>query len=657
LDVSEGAVVGVLGAWGSGKTSFINLARSEFAACDVPVLDFNPWMFSGSDQLVDSFFVELSAQLRLRGDPGKVGELLEDYGEAFSGLGWMPLVGTWIERTRGVAKILGKALQQRKQGVGSRRDHLKKALEALQNPIIIVLDDIDRLNSNEIRDVLRLIRLTASFPNLVYVVAFDRFRVEQALSEEGVPGRQYLEKIIQLVVDLPVISPEVLARQLLSAIDQALSGVEETGPFDEQFWPDVFAEVVRPLVRTMRDARRYAAAVAGTARTLGSQVALVDLLALEAIRVMLPEVYLGLPRAVSALTTVSGVYFGGDDHDAQRLKAQIESLIEAGGDEREVVRSAIQRLFPAASRHIGGSHYDPDFKKGWLRDRRVAHVDILRYYLEHVAGEGLQAFNTAEGAFALISDAVAFRDYLLSLDQDRLRETIAALETFEEHFTCADVVPGASVLLNLVPSMPDTRGSMFDFGARTTVSRVVYRLVRSCDGEAAVAAAVSATLPLVETLSSRNELVRMVGHRDGVGHKLVTEEAARGLERDWREQVRQAEPGALSAEWDLLRVVYAATHDLDDDETALKLLDTPQFTLALLKSSYSESMSQSVGSRSVRRRPQLAWEILVQVCGDEDDLKRRIDALDAAGLEGTDELLSLAKRYATGWRPKDFDDD
>jgi hypothetical protein len=106
-----------------------------------------------------------------------------------------------------------------------------------------------------------------------------------------------------------------------------------------------------------------------------------------------------------------------------------------------------------------------------------------------------------------------------------------------------------------------------------------------------------------------------------------------------------------------LRVVYAATHDLDDDETALKLLDTPQFTLALLKSSYSESMSQSVGSRSVRRRPQLAWEILVQVCGDEDDLKRRIDALDAAGLEGTDELLSLAKRYATGWRPKDFDDD
>ncbi len=41
LPASQGLVVGVFGPWGSGKTSFINLARTTFNEVDVPVLDFN----------------------------------------------------------------------------------------------------------------------------------------------------------------------------------------------------------------------------------------------------------------------------------------------------------------------------------------------------------------------------------------------------------------------------------------------------------------------------------------------------------------------------------------------------------------------------------------------------------------------------------------
>jgi predicted KAP-like P-loop ATPase len=56
---SEALWVGGLGLWGSGKTSFVNLARKAFATAGAHVLDFNPWMFSGAEQLVESFFVEL----------------------------------------------------------------------------------------------------------------------------------------------------------------------------------------------------------------------------------------------------------------------------------------------------------------------------------------------------------------------------------------------------------------------------------------------------------------------------------------------------------------------------------------------------------------------------------------------------------------------
>src|SRR5262245_7860043 len=64
---SAGGVLAVIGPWGSGKTSLVNLTKSELLAEPaLTVIEFNPWMFSGAEQLVNAFFVELSAQLKLK---------------------------------------------------------------------------------------------------------------------------------------------------------------------------------------------------------------------------------------------------------------------------------------------------------------------------------------------------------------------------------------------------------------------------------------------------------------------------------------------------------------------------------------------------------------------------------------------------------------
>ena len=129
LDASQGVVVGVIGPWGSGKTSFVNLARTHWNEVGITVLDFNPWMFSGTDQLVQLFFVELSAQLRLRRELVDVGKDLEAYGELFSGMSWLPVVGPWAARLQSAVKILAKDFQRRKGGVGGRRKKVEKALQ------------------------------------------------------------------------------------------------------------------------------------------------------------------------------------------------------------------------------------------------------------------------------------------------------------------------------------------------------------------------------------------------------------------------------------------------------------------------------------------------------------------------------------------------
>ena len=213
LDASEGVVTGVLGPWGSGKTSFVNLVRPHLKKAGIEILDFNPWMFSGTEQLVESFFVELSAQLRGR-DCRRFDELaegLERYGEIFSGMGWLPVVGPWIERLRLVMKPLAKLRELRKEGITGRKGKVEKALADLTKPLVVVVDDIDRLTTPEIRAVFKLVRLTANFPNIIYITAFDRARVENALGgQEGISGRDYLEKILQWAIDLPEVPEEVM---------------------------------------------------------------------------------------------------------------------------------------------------------------------------------------------------------------------------------------------------------------------------------------------------------------------------------------------------------------------------------------------------------------------------------------------------------------
>ncbi|MCJ7481578.1 MAG: KAP family NTPase [Thermodesulfovibrionales bacterium] len=655
LDATQGIVVGVLGAWGSGKTSFVNLARNEFEQIGVPILDFNPWMFSGAEQLIISFFVELSAQLKIRKGLDDIGKDLEKYGETFSGIVWIPLVGPWIERLSSASKILGKLFKRRKKGIGDKRKTIEKSLRKLDKPIVVVLDDIDRLSSSEIRDVFKLVRLTASFPNIIYIVAFDRVRVERALEELGVPGRDYLEKILQVAADLPAIPSHILDQLIISAVDGALSNIEKTGHFDKQVWPDVFMEIIRPLIRNMRDVRRYAAAVYGTVYALKGQIALVDVLALEAIRLFLPDVFGQLHDSIEGLTQTSDISFRASG-DPPQFKEQIDGLIKAAGKYGPVVNALIERLFPAGIKYISGTHYGGDWKNSWFKERRIAHEDILKLYLERIEGESLQAFTAAEQAWNLMSDKPALDKYLRSLDLNHLEDVIASLENYEEQFASEHVIPGTIVILNLLPDLPRKQKGFLGLDTHFVVTRVAYRLVRSLKDLAAVEAAVRQILPELKYLFLKLELIRIIGYWEHVGHKLVSEAAASEFEKAWRDAVRSASVEDLIKEHNLIWILHLVKEKADASEGPINISDSPQMTLAVLISAQSEATSQSIGSRAIRRSLRLAWDDLIEIYGSEEILRERIKSLKTTKPKGVEELIELADKYISGWRPKNFED-
>lgn len=655
LDATEGAVVGVLGAWGSGKTSFVNMARPYLVNESWTVLEFNPWMFSGVGQLVDAFFSEIAAQLSTHSKFDAIAKGLSEYGEVFTSIGSLPVIGPWAKVAGAVGRQLRREARKRQAGgVSEPRDVVSGLLADLDRPIAVVIDDIDRLPTDDIRDVFRLVRLTGSFPNLVYILEFDRARVEKALTEDGVPGREYLEKILFWTMDLPAIRPETLASETLVALDEALSDLD-IGPFDAERWADVYPEIVRPLIRQMRDVRRYAASVRATATELGASVSLVDTLALEAIRVFLPDTFALLAKSVAHLTSPSGVLAGTVDSGESR--AAVTRLLEADAPNQAVLEALIHRIFPAAERFLPrGSHYGPEWSSIWLRGRRVAHADLLRLYLERIAGESLIAFVAAERTVAVLGDAGALASTFSEMDAGERSRVIAALETWEDEFAPEAVIPASSVLLSLLPDVAEGGGGMLALRPSTVVGRVVLRLLRRLPNAAARLIATTEILSRVASLSSQLDLIRLVGHRDNVGHKLVEEADANTLERSWRDRVRGADAESLLHEWDLLRVFYAARSEAGADEEPVGVPDSAALVRAFLGSSAGIARRQSIGNRAVKLSTHLAWDPLVAVFGSEEELRSRLEAARQAASEDEIGLFELADRYLSGWRPSGFED-
>jgi predicted KAP-like P-loop ATPase len=127
----------------------------------------------------------------------------------------------------------------------------------LRQPIAIFIDDVDRLGIGEIREVLKLIRNTAKFPNILYVVTMDKEYVAQQLGLVGIDGNLYLEKIFQLEISLPKMDDtEVLMTMRNELLAMTMSHKSVNDLFDDL--PQETKGMVLSVVPTFRSAKRFA---------------------------------------------------------------------------------------------------------------------------------------------------------------------------------------------------------------------------------------------------------------------------------------------------------------------------------------------------------------------------------------------------------------
>lgn len=124
---------------------------------------------------------------------------------------------------KAVATYFSSVAEAEAKSLDEAKNELSDMLRTLTRPMLVVIDDVDRLAGPELRLVFQLIKANADFPNLVYLVLFKRELVEEILTKEpSTNGREYLKKIVQVGFDVPRIQRSKLEAVPSSKLDVLL---------------------------------------------------------------------------------------------------------------------------------------------------------------------------------------------------------------------------------------------------------------------------------------------------------------------------------------------------------------------------------------------------------------------------------------------------
>src|SRR5262249_35921668 len=126
-------------------------------------------------------------------------------------------------------------------------------LKNQNRPILVFIDDIDRLTAEEIRQLFRVVKAIADFPNIIYILLFDKSVVIESLKQfQTISGEDYLEKIVQVPFELPLPDKTSLRGLLIENLNIILADLPSES-FDTNHWNNVYLEGIDHFIVTPRD--------------------------------------------------------------------------------------------------------------------------------------------------------------------------------------------------------------------------------------------------------------------------------------------------------------------------------------------------------------------------------------------------------------------
>ena len=508
---------------------------------------------------------------------------------------------------------------------------------------MIVIDDLDRLEDDEIRDVMKLVRIIADFPNVTYILSYDQKRLEEALGKDNPGrGRAYLEKIVQIVHHMPRISSSKLTKILLRDLEFTLQGLTFL-PFEKSYWQDLFFLAINPLFHDLRDVRRYLNSIRPTIEQIGDEITLPDILAMEALRILEPTFFSNLVKHPEILT---------EKKKRSNTKAEFDrtfqELLSLAGARAENCEKVLERVFPLLSDRYSVS----DWQSTWRKSRRMAHPDVFRIYIERILPEAEIPTHAVLEFISNINDEKALTSQFAGIDSTQLRNLLERIEDYENEFKIADDGAVVRILIEQLPRLPKQSTDMFDFGPEIAVGRVILRLLRNLSPQRRFEI-ISRQLSIISNISAKALLVNLA-----ISQKLVNESEANMLSKQLTQQIINTADEELASQDSLMGLlnIVRDNDEISGNEKIRHFAENDAWLLCMLASDLSKITALPLGSISASTEYGFSnWETLEFILSP-DTLHRRIHLINGKREQmHLDDRLGLALdtalKYVNGWRP------
>jgi hypothetical protein len=367
---SPSFVLALEGKWGSGKTSIINLIK-EFIRKETGnavIVDFNPWLIGSLDSVIEGFLVQLASSINqtLNSEVAtKAAANLLNFAKFLAPIKLIPGVEPWGTIVEKVLFTVGESAQaavdMSNLDLNKRKMAVQKSIEDVNRPIIVFIDDIDRLPPDEIRIVIQVIKAIGDFTRVSYLLAFDPEPVIKSLEYNGTyNGAGYLEKIVQAAYPIPRISYWHLKVFIRNHLNDLLANMQVTmSEVDNQLFSEVLdtTAVVRSL-STPRDVIRLINRLKITIKNILGEVNFADILAFETLELKYPKISNAIrnnPEIFLKTSLLEGDYILQDHLDDMTDDSETEEeprfvkdlLASCNPSEVKNIRSILSYIFPA----------------------------------------------------------------------------------------------------------------------------------------------------------------------------------------------------------------------------------------------------------------------------------------------------------------------
>lgn len=488
-------VIGLFGAWGCGKTSIINMALEHIDLAsknktddEKPiVIRFNPWNYSDQNQLITQFFKQLSVTLRrpdYAGEVKEAGERLETYAKFFEPLALIPTVGPFASLFSKVVKNLGGAAKSwsdlKSNDLNAIRKELNELLDKQPHKIIVVIDDIDRLNNTEIRQIFQLIKSLGDFPNTIYFLAFDKNVVINALKQvqEG-SGIAYLEKVVQIPFEVPLISKEAVADLLFGQLNELVKDISED-KWDRTYWGNIYHSGLKFFFENIRDVTRYINSLRFSFEMVKEEVNVIDFLAITGIQVFIPEVYYGIRDNKDLFAGI----FDMPETQVEQAKKRCDEIISRNDKlPKETLVDFLKRLFPKLGAFYGNGSYGDSYLEKWRKEGQICSPDIFDIFFRLSVPRGEIRRKEIETILSLGNNPDLFAEALLKLNEDR--KIIRFLERLEDYtgndIPKENIEPIITVMMDIGDMFPPGEFGLTEIDTPMKILRIIYQLSHRFD--------------------------------------------------------------------------------------------------------------------------------------------------------------------------------